>query len=73
MEKTAVDTAVSNDLILNVSGKRKKFKAGSELSSGVNMVDLSYNVTSEEDSELFEMKLHLKQVQTPAPPKAVIK
>jgi hypothetical protein len=76
MERPENNQGLTNDLILNVSGKRKKFKAGSELVSSVNMVDLSYDVSNDEHSELFEMKLHLKQAYAPGasvPTKTVVK
>lgn len=52
-----------SDLIVKASIKRKpRFKAGSDLSSTVNVkrMDVEVNDESTEDTEAFDITLHLK-------------
>lgn len=52
-----------SDLIVKASIKRKpRFKAGSDLSSTVNvkLMDVEVNDESTEDTEAFDITLHLK-------------
>lgn len=60
MEENAKNKCVSSDLVLNVKSKTPKFKAGADLSKSVNLVDLDYNSGVHGDSEVFELKLHLR-------------
>jgi len=51
------------DLIIKAEIKRKpRFKAGSELSSSVNLkrVEVEVNDVSTEDAETFDIKLHFR-------------
>ncbi len=49
-----------SDLIVNVkSSRRPRFKAGSELSGKVNMVEVDFNEEITEESEMVEVKLVL--------------
>lgn len=50
-----------SDLIVNVKRKiRPRFKAGAELSSSVNAVDIGWNENHEGDSSMLEFRIHLK-------------
>ena len=59
MEHPTRETAVSSDLIISLKKKTPKFKAGAELSSSVNLVDVGYSVGSTEDSYVLELTMHL--------------
>lgn len=49
-----------SDLVVNVrSSRRPRFKAGSELSGKVNMVEVDFNEEANETSELVEVKIKL--------------
>lgn len=51
-----------NELILNLRKKGPKFKAGAELSSSVNMVDISYNIEETEQEHTLELNVTIKNV-----------
>ncbi len=49
-----------SDLIVNVRSRRRpRFKAGSELSGKVNLVEVDYNEEITDETELVEVKLVL--------------
>ena len=49
-----------SDLVVNVrSSRRPRFKAGSELSGKVNMVEVDFNEEANETSELVGLKIKL--------------
>ena len=51
----------AENLVLDIKAKKSpRFKAGSELSSKVNLVAIELNEETTEDAELFELKLELK-------------
>ena len=56
---------LSSELILNVKKKQPKFKAGAELSSSVNLVDVGYSMEQTDDSYILDLSLHLKNVACP--------
>ena len=58
MEGTENQT-VGSELILNVKKKRPKFKAGAELSSTVNAVDVGWMEEHTEDAVILTVNLHL--------------
>lgn len=50
----------ANDLMINVKAKRRpRFKAGAELSSAVNIVDVNVDQEIGEDFEALEIKIRL--------------
>jgi hypothetical protein len=52
---------LQNDLIVNVKHKVKpRFKAGAELSSSVNAVDIGWDENHECDSTTLDFHIHLK-------------
>ena len=52
---------LQSDLIVNVKRKVKpRFKAGAELSSLVNAVDIGWNESHECDSTTMDFHIHLK-------------
>ena len=59
-ENMNTEKCSQSDLIVNVRSRRSpRFKAGSELSGKVNLVEVDYNEEVTEDSELVEVKLVL--------------
>jgi len=55
-----MENCSKSDLIVNVrSSRRPRFKAGSELSGKVNMVEVDFNEEVNETSELVEVKIKL--------------
>lgn len=55
-----MENCSKSDLIVNVrSSRRPRFKAGSELSGKVNMVEVDFNEEANETSELVEVKIKL--------------
>lgn len=54
------DNCSKSDLIVQVKSRRKpRFKAGSDLSSKVNLVAVDFNEELTEDTELMEVKITL--------------
>ena len=56
----ANESCSKSDLIVQVKSRRRpRFKAGSELSSKVNLVAVDFNEDSTEDTEMMEVKITL--------------
>lgn len=56
----SMENCKKSDLIVNVrSSRRPRFKAGSELSSKVNMVEVDFNEEVNDTSEMLEVKIKL--------------
>ena len=57
MEKA---NCANQDLVLNIKSKRKpRFKAGADLSTHVNRLDVDFNHDITDEAEVIEVKLHL--------------
>ena len=50
---------VKDELIVNVTKKEPKFKAGSELASSVNRMSVDWDNEVEEDTQTLSISLHL--------------
>ena len=60
MEDAVKNNCAQSDLILNVSKRAPRFKAGAELSKSVNLVDVEWNEEVSDTHEVLEVKLHLR-------------
>ena len=50
---------VKDELIVNVTKKEPKFKAGSELASSVNRMSVDWDNEVDEDTQTLTISLHL--------------
>ena len=59
-----MEKCTQSDLQVNVKSRRSpRFKAGSDLSAKVNLVDVDFNEELNDDHELFEVKISLSSKQ----------
>jgi len=52
---------LNEELLVNVSKRRPKFKAGTELANSVNMVDVDSSKDVTEDSEIIKISIRLTE------------
>ena len=64
----AVKNCATGELILNMKTKHPRFKAGAELSSKVNLVDVTFNQEHEGDFLVTDLKLHFQTQECVALP-----
>lgn len=60
MEDAVKNDCAQSDLILNVSKKTPRFKAGADLSKHINLADVEWNEEVTDTHEVLEVKLHLR-------------
>ena len=58
-----MENCSKNDLILNVRKKSVRFKAGAELSSSVNLMDVSVTEDASDTHDILEVALVLTNKQ----------
>jgi hypothetical protein len=69
----AVKNCANGELILNVKSKRPRFKAGAELSTHVNLVDVTFNQEHQGDFLMTDLKLHLQMQECTAGSRPILK
>lgn len=60
MENAVNGDCTQRDLIVNLKQRTPRFKAGSDLSTHVNLVDIDWNSDVVGEHEVLELKLHLR-------------
>jgi len=50
---------LNEELLVNVSKRRPKFKAGTELANSVNMVDVDSSKDVTDEAEIIKISLHM--------------
>ena len=60
MEDAVKNDCTQSDLILNLSKRAPRFKAGAELSKSVNLMDAEWNEELTDTHQVLEVKLHLR-------------
>jgi hypothetical protein len=64
----ATKNCATSDLIVNLKTGVRRFKAGAELSSKVNMVDVNFNQELVGETLVTDLKLHLQVKECAALP-----
>jgi hypothetical protein len=60
MAEAVKNDCAKGELIVNVKTRGPRFKAGSDLSKSVNLIDLDWNENHTNEFSEMEVKLHLK-------------
>lgn len=55
------EKCLKEELLVSVSKRRPKFKAGTELANSVNMVDVDSSKDVTEDSEIIKISIRLTE------------
>ncbi|PKR81762.1 hypothetical protein CW751_00020 [Brumimicrobium salinarum] len=55
------EKCLNEEMLVNVSKRRPKFKAGTELANSVNMVDVDSSKDVTEDSEIIKISIRLTE------------
>jgi hypothetical protein len=69
----AIKNCATGELILNVKSKTPRFKAGADLSTHVNLVDVTFNQEHQGDFLLTDLKLHLQMQECTAGVRPILK